>query len=227
MIQLKILLPTSALLILVFSSCGIITKARYGNGFKLNIESGLFAKKDQSSPKISAAKKRSKSPEMPPFKATSSFDFVAVDSIKQNTMNVTLIQSHTTQITQFENPVKLLKKEPKRQFKQFLKPAKTFSTKNDTRILEPNVTLAAVLFYGSIIANALILSGSALVPPIVFAVLGIAYLLGLVFAFIGLRNIRQSAEQYKGKRLAKSIVIVFFAFLLYFIIALAVFALMF
>lgn len=29
---------------MLISSCGVITKARYGNGFKLNIETGLFSK---------------------------------------------------------------------------------------------------------------------------------------------------------------------------------------
>lgn len=41
-------------LLLLFSSCGVITKARYGNGFKLNIETGLFSKDNKlHQPKLS------------------------------------------------------------------------------------------------------------------------------------------------------------------------------
>ncbi|MDP2175834.1 MAG: hypothetical protein Q8K70_07995 [Bacteroidota bacterium] len=35
-------------LLLLFSSCGVITKARYGNGLKLNFESGFLSKEKSS-----------------------------------------------------------------------------------------------------------------------------------------------------------------------------------
>ncbi|MFM6985004.1 MAG: hypothetical protein ACKOXF_12775, partial [Chitinophagaceae bacterium] len=55
--QSKLLLFISAILFL--SSCGVITKARYGNGLKLNIESNLFARKGKSeTPKTPAKKKK-------------------------------------------------------------------------------------------------------------------------------------------------------------------------
>ncbi len=221
-LQLKLLLSFTVILLL--SSCGVITKARYGNGLKLNIESSLFARKDKSEAPKTPAKKKKIVPQVTdePMAAEpniSTDSFVSITSIQSGSSTEILNtnSAHT-------DKKKLQKKEPAKSkgISKVLNPIKKIVDDKKNKKIEPNTEIAAWLFYGSLVLNALLIYSGLAIPGIISALLSIASILGVVLAFVGLRKIKLSGNEYKGYGTALSIIILFFLSILYlmFIIAL-------
>jgi hypothetical protein len=221
-LQLKLLL--SFTVILPLSSCGVITKARYGNGLKLNIESSLFARKDKSEAPKTPAKKKKIVPQvtdepMAAERNKSTDSFASITSIQSGSSTEILNtnSAHT-------DKKKLQKKEPAKSkgISKVLNPIKKIVDDKKNKKIEPNTEIAAWLFYGSLVLNALLIYSGLAIPGIISALLSIASILGVVLAFVGLRKIKLSGNEYKGYGTALSIIILFFLSILYlmFIIAL-------
>jgi hypothetical protein len=214
-LELKLLLSFTVILLL--SSCGVITKARYGNGFKLNIESNLFARKDKSEAPKTPAKKKTIAPQVSdvpiadaPSNSTDSF--ASITSIQSGSS--TEIPNTNSALIEKKKTIKKVSTQPKNVSKALLPKKK----------IEPNVALAAVLFYGAILSNLLIYGIPLVVSPFVSVLLGVLFFLGLLLALIGLKKIKKSETEFSGRKLAKSIIYIFFGLILYMILAIAVFA---
>lgn len=221
-LELKLLL--SFTLILLLSSCGVITKARYGNGLKLNIESNLFARKDKSETPKTPAKKKKTLPyvsDVPVAKTTA----IYADSFASETIILSgSIPANATNSSAMIGQKKFYKKTPVKLkgISKVLSPIKKYADDKKNRKIEPNTELAAWLFYGSLVLSfALAYSGLA-IPGIITTLLSIATIVGVVLAFVGLRKIKLSGNEYRGYGIDISIIILFFLSVLYlmFVIAL-------
>jgi hypothetical protein len=94
------------------------------------------------------------------------------------------------------------------------------ASKSDKRKTEPTVAAGALLFFGSIVANAYIVYSTLTFPPFAFLLLFLAFFAGMIMACIGLHKIKKSQNAYKGKALAISIIVLFFLSLISFLLIL-------
>lgn len=221
-LELKLLLSITVILLL--SSCGVITKARYGNGLKLNIESNLFARKDKSETPKTPAKKKKMVPQVTDVPVAA----VPTISIDSNVLNSSIQSGASTEIPNTHSALidkkKFQKKVPAKSkgISKVLNPIKKLVDDKKNKKIEPNTEIAAWLFYGSLVLNfALIYSGLA-IPGIISTLLSIATIVGVVLAFVGLRKIKLSGNEYRGYGIDISIIVLFFLSILYlmFVIAL-------
>jgi len=209
--KLNLLLPL-ALIAIVLNSCGVITKARYGNGLKLNIESNLFSKKSKSE---TVAKEKKKTPlqktsQTPTEKA-------AEDAITEdNSEIVTTISPDKTLHFQSEKEADIMKILPgvenstRSRIKDKIDSSKSSSatknTKTPSREMEPLATTAGVLYYGGLVGN-ILYSYSALYIPLISTLLSLAVLIGFILAIIAYSNIRRNGFEKRGAGLSLSIII--------------------
>ncbi len=232
MTKLKLLIPL-ALLLLLFNACGVITKARYGNGLKLNLEFGRLAKNHPTITQKISHKKQTICPVKLLHKDS---QYLVFNSNLFSSKNLTMKQSEKT----LDYPSNICPDSnntlPSSYKKSSLLKALIFQTKLDrpgkvetsSKLpIEPNTKWAAVLFYGAIITNAIILSLGIKVASIVFLPIAIAYVLGFILAVVGLRRIHDSGNAFRGKKLAKSIVIIFLSIMAYFLLVMGILALFF
>lgn len=228
-LKLKFFLPLCLLLLLLLNACGVITKARYGNGLKLNIESNLFARKSPSNIQTSVSKKRSKI-KTPPVKSDSNkhvteIIYVASDPalndavIAPEFINAPLQQSMPK--ASRKNALKDALKDGKKSVLNYA------ANQSEKRKTEPTVAAGAWLFFGSLVANAYLIYSSLAFPPFVFLLLFLAFFTGMILACIGLHKIKKSQDTYKGKALAISIIVLFFLSLISFLLVLAILSVVF
>jgi len=83
--------------------------------------------------------------------------------------------------------------------------------------MEPNVKIASVLFYGSLILYVLY---NGIMGATLISILGLCILIAFILAWIGLSNIKQSFGGYAGKGMAISIIVLFILMLTYMLIVL-------
>lgn len=222
-LELKLLLSFTVILLL--SSCGVITKARYGNGFKLNIESNLFARKDKSENKTIIAKKKQIKPSLKTYSDTDVYSPVtsiaSSEPIPPTAFDANALNSELNLGATKKSSLKKVSELVRKQVAKITKPVEP------KRTLEPNTEIAAWLFYGAMVLNAALAYSSLAIPGFIFTLLGIAYLLGIILAFVGLRKIKLSGNTYRGYGIALSIIILFFLSLIYFVAVLALLFLLF
>jgi hypothetical protein len=223
--KLKLLLPTAVLMLLFLSSCGVITKARYGNGFKLNIESNLFARKDQTENKTITTKKKRIKSSLKTHSDTAVYSPVtsiaSAEPIPPPAFNAPSINSELNLSATKKSSLKKVRELVRKQVAKITKPIEP------KRTLEPNTEIAAWLFYGAIVLNAALVYSSLAIPGFIFTLLGIASLVGVILAFVGLRKIKLSGNTYRGYGIALSIIILFLLSLIYFVAVLALLFLLF
>jgi len=194
----------------LFCSCGVVSKARYGNGLKINLEFNRFKKDDNRPVKYKQKTKVRKfipvedtSVGNMPLKEITPLNVLSRPQDKESSSadkNWSIIPSTLL----VKNKIKHLAKEVQsssvlqdhRKKDLVLEP----DSKTYERYMEPNVTIAALLFYGGIAASFI---------PYINLIASIAILVGFIMALIGLRNIRLSDGAFKGYGLALSIVILF------------------
>lgn len=223
MTKLKLLIPL-ALLILLFNACGVITKARYGNGLKLNIESNLFARKDQASTKHVVPKKKSKlkfsNNLLDSAKSMPELNDVATAFLSDSALGTTAFnytaQAHKQRGRSTQHVLKSAFKDGKKSIFSFT------SSTSEKRKTEPTLAAGAWLFFGSIVANAYIVYSTLTFPTWAFLVLFLAFFTGMILACIGLHNIKKSQNTYKGKALAISIIVLFLLSLISFLLILSI-----
>lgn len=136
---------------MLFSSCGVITKARYGNGLKLNIETGIFSKNNTlHKTKLSKTsnKKRIKKQDVP------SIDSVIYNSeIKENPQIYSI--ASINEFTHNKQNESIGKSKPESKVIESKKlndiipknVKKKVNTKHDERPLAPNLILALILSF--------------------------------------------------------------------------------
>ncbi|MFM6983578.1 MAG: hypothetical protein ACKOXF_05565, partial [Chitinophagaceae bacterium] len=103
-----------------------------------------------------------------------------------------------------------------------LSPLKKYADDKKNRKIEPNTEIAAWLFYGSLVVQLAFIYSGLIIPGILSTLLSLATIVGVVLAFVGLRKIKLSGNEYRGYGIDISIIIIFFLSLLYlmFVIAL-------
>lgn len=223
MTKLKLLIPL-ALLLLLFNACGVITKARYGNGLKLNIESNLFARKDQSPPKLVVPKKKNKPKSsnklLDSTRLLPELNDVAIAFLPDSTLGTTALnhtaQTHKQHSRSRHHVLKSAFKDGKKSIFYYT------SSRSEKRKTEPTLAAGAWLFFGSIVANAFIVYSTLTFPTWVFLLLFLAFFTGMILACIGLHKIKKSQNAYKGKALAISIIVLFLLSLISFLLILSI-----
>jgi hypothetical protein len=205
------------LTIVLFCSCGVITKARYGNGLKINLETRLFSKHtntDQS--KKTTFKSKRKPTQM--NEKIDSVIFVAeefhIEEPETNTLQ-NISESPVTVESQIEKTKdktsiksKLLDLKKEISLKKLLNPIVKKQVENDGyRPYERNAKWGAILFFGGLI-----------IPYC-----GILIIPGFVLSIIALGNIRRSNFAYRGYGLAVSVIVLFIITLILSLIFLALF----
>lgn len=193
----QLLLLMSAMVLL--SSCGIITKTRYGNGLKLNLGERFRKEERQSNVRVKQKPERRLV-----FRPVSEAETLA---LPQQAPEKTVLSAA---------PGKALKRikhsgkagSTSHHDIHHSAPEKTISktaqgVQNYRVPIEPNVRIAAWLYYGGLAVSYLLGSMSAAVS----AIAGIAVLAGFVLAWVGLSNIRDSGGAYRGKGIAISIIV--------------------
>jgi hypothetical protein len=208
---------TCAIIIVSFiSSCGVITRTRYGNGLKLNVELDIFQKGDKvaGTPKgkkkpVDVAQRHSLSKE-PSELRSPDFEKVPValahhpDALDNTIITGSSTRSVTGKSGYIHKAIQVAR--------QKINPGEPARVNYDDRPMERNVRIGAWLFFGGLIM--------ALIPvPYVSALAGFFTLVGFIFAIIGLGNIRMSGGGFKGRGLGRFIVSFYIAF---FLLALAV-----
>ncbi len=188
----NILVFIGLLYCLFYSSCGVISKARYGNGYKLNLEWG----KDEK-PEYVQAKKAEKRQALIYNKTNTGSIESTIEQNEIDNLVDTLAYSN----------IKKLNLKPKKKFNKKSAPDK----KKDKEKLpyEKHVETGAFLFYIGLFIN--VISGFT------FPILLLLVVLGVVFAIIGLFKIKNNKNKYRGKIHAIVIIILFFNLLIGFL----------
>lgn len=219
--QSKLLLFISVILLL--SSCGVITKARYGNGLKLNIESNLFARKDKSETPKTPAKKKKTLPHISDAPVATSPIIITDSSSLTTIIHSGSTSENTNKNSTLIEQKKSIKKAPAKLkgISKVLHPLKKYVDDKKNRKIEPNTELAAWLFYGSLVLNFAFIYSGLVIPGIVSTLLSIATIVGVVLAFVGLRKIKLSGNEYRGYGIDISIIVLFFLAVLYLMLMIA------
>lgn len=225
--KLKLLLPF-VLIVIIMNSCGVITKARYGNGLKLNIESNLFSKKSKSE---IAAKEKKKT-------TAQTTNQTPVEKVAEEVVNTDISDNEAKTIspdnsTHFDSEkeadiLKILpgvEKSTRSRIAKEIDSTKSSSTKKNTktpaREMEPLATAAGILYYGGIAGN-IIYSYSAFFIPVLSTLLFLAIMIGFILAIIAYSNIRRNGYEKKGAGLSLSIIILTALFILLMVALIAV-----
>lgn len=207
-------LSAIAAVAILFSSCGVVTKARYGNGLKLNLGerwAKTETKADKPENRKQARKKLLFRPAEPEPIADESN--TALNSSKAAE---TLVSDANTAALK-QNPIKTdVRKTPEALDKPSDRQVQS-GADNAARPMEPNVKIASVLFYGPMI---IFLLYSGIIGAALSSILGLCMLIAFVLAWIGLSNIKQSFGGYAGKGMAISIIVLFILMVTYVLIVL-------
>lgn len=200
------------LVLVTLSSCGVITKARYGNGLKINLDFGKNSEKNVVAKK--SKEKRKQTPILQqtqtPIEETTllSSDIVTAITPFSNLENE--VYKSNLEINQIPKKPLLDKIENKKAIlKSYLKPNQP-KLKNDDRPYERNAMWGGILFYGGLFLGLFI--------PFISIVM---VLPGLLFSAYSLGVIKTSGYAYRGYGMALSVLAVYFALMIIGLILLA------
>ncbi len=215
----------SVCLVLLLGSCGVISKTRYGNGLKLNIETNLFSKGEDQTEKTKQKHVPRKRISIKPVVA-SPVKPVLDDKLPGEVSEVyTPVNDSAVQVDPVEKARQPLKqgfgKVKEVVIQKVKQVAPLMPNDKDYRgdPMEPNSLAAGILFYGAVLIS--ILGTSLMLPEAFFTILPLAVIAGFILAFIALHKHKISGYAYSGYGLALSIVIIGGLYLLAGIIFLA------
>lgn len=207
------------LLLCLINSCGIVSKARYGNGFKLHLWESKACENKKTNPGKSTSKMR-----------LSGIRFLPVKDSIEHTLNPHhSIPSMSTFKSESKPPASDVVN--KRNFPQTQdlkrnhKPLNS-AENSELRPLEPVTKRAAIIFYGTL-ALIYITHYLGVFSPLLVSFFGLTLLLGFVLAWVGLSNIRHSYNAFGGRGLAVSIIVLYITMLLYMLMMLLIILLIF
>jgi hypothetical protein len=207
-------LSAIAVMAILFSSCGVVTKARYGNGLKLNLGE-RWAKTETPENKGPQTKKAAKKWLLRPVEPEPIAEEgpAALQSLKSAANQApganTSVHKQSAQKTDPDKTPETPETPSDRQVQN--------GADNAARPMEPNVKIASVLFYGPMI---IFLLYSGIIGAALSSILGLCLLIAFVLAWIGLSNIKQSFGGYAGKGMAISIIVLFILMVTYVLIGL-------
>lgn len=217
------------LFILVFSSCGVVTKARYGNGYKLNVGDWFSKEGDiAKTPKEKSSKPRTKivgvseysSPnttEALPTELANEPEILAKTEENQNTYPKAL-PAWNDQIEKDEVDVLT-----QQSTNQVLDEVVRHRVEEPDKPLEPISTLGAILFYGgsalSLVFEYLLFS------YVLYQLLGLLITLGALFSLIGLVRHLANPGRFRGIAWPISVLVVVFIYIALALLILAIFIL--
>lgn len=202
------------IVLVTLSSCGVITKARYGNGLKINLDFGKNSEKN-----VVAKKSKEKRKATPILQQTQT-------PVEENTLLSSDVVNAITPFSNFENEVyksnleinqipkkPLLDKIEKKKatLKSYLKPNQP-KLKNDDRPYERNAMWGGILFYGGLFLGLFI--------PFISVVM---VLPGLLLSAYSLGVIKTTGYAYRGYGMALSVLAVYFALMIIGLLLLAAF----
>ena len=205
-------LSAIAVVAILFSSCGVVTKARYGNGLKLNLGE-RWAKTETPENKGPQTKKAAKKWLLRPVEPEPIADegSTAINSSKAAEAEAT--RPNTAAFKQNAKKTDV-RKTPEASDKPSDRQVQN-GADNAARPMEPNVKIASVLFYGSLIFYFLY---NGIIGATLISILGLCILIAFILAWIGLSNIKQSFGGYAGKGMAISIIVLFILMVTYVLI---------
>ncbi len=200
------------IVLITLSSCGVISKARYGNGLKINLDFGKDSEK-----KITTKHPKEKRKQTPilqknqtPIEETTLFSSDVVTAITPFSNLENEVYKSNFEINQIPKKPLFDKIEKKKAFlKSYLKPNQP-KLNNDDRPYERNAMWGGIFFYGGLILGLLV--------PIFFAIMALP---GLLFSAYSLGVIKTSGFAYRGYGLARSVFVVFFVLMIIALILIA------
>jgi len=193
----------------LLSSCGVMTKTRYGNGLKLDLGNNILAKKDKETElKAEKAIKKGVEYSKPIFQNS-----IAKEPNKVIIQQDTLIRlndevKNNTSFKKDKKPLKWIKEIKDNVI------SKPLNVKYNDAPFEKNAIWAGILFYGGV------LLGLTTIFPLIS---GLMVLIGFILAIVSLGKIKKSGGLYRGKGLAISIVVIFGLFILSIVFYIALF----
>ena len=196
-----------AFIIIGFSHCGVISKTRYGNGFKLNLEFGQKAKQIDSNyfKSITARKALRKQKLKEKISPTTAKSEVSQEKLPNESLyNAPTLSHDSIQLDLGSNNLPLINYCPEDHLKHPLGTSKpAVKHKEDSKIeYEKNAKAAGFVFYGSL-----------LFIPILGPLALVGMLVGFILAITALKRIKEAQKnenkKLKGKGLATSIIILF------------------
>lgn len=189
------------LITLVFSSCGVISKARYGNGFSIHIENNWFGKNE-----VKKEKKIEKNDFQDSFSNTLLTQKTKVEPFENNvtTPKLQTVEIIETQANQREENLSISEIKHNQKSEQVThtekKSLKTIPRKvefsGSTNQLEPNAG-AALFFFLLLIA--LNLASAVFYSPLIPLAALISFVLSFTLAIVSLGKIKNSDGEYSGK----------------------------
>jgi len=193
------------IVLVTLSSCGVITKARYGNGLKINLDFGKNSEK-----KITSKQPKEKRKSTPilqqtqtPVEETTYLNTEAVAFISSFSNLENEVYKSNLEINQIPKKPLLDKIEKKKAIlKSYLKPNQP-KFKNDERPYERNAMWGGILFYGGLFLG--------LFLPFLFAIMALP---GLLLSAYSLGVIKTTGYAYRGYGMARSVFIVFFGLMI-------------
>lgn len=202
--------------ILLLSSCGVVTRTRYGNGLKLNLGNRwTAAEKKQDRQEKKAPMTGTIQSVLPPSHASE--DFRTEDFDKNTSAGTILTGCAPLAAPELKPEIHRQKQADKKVYRPIVEKilqknkTKTVNTIPEEtsqeyyRPVEPNVKVAGWLFLLAILM-------SALAVPLVG---GIAALISYILCWIGLGNINRSMGALRGKGLAVTIIVLYSLALLF------------
>jgi hypothetical protein len=219
------------LTIVLLSSCGVITKARYGNGLKFNLETRLFSKHTNTDQSKKTTFKSKRKPTLTNEKKDSVIyiaDEFNMDEPETNALQ-NISESPISNKPLFENtPNKTSLTSKIHDFRKEISVKKLFNpiikkqVRNDGyRPLERNAKWAGIIFYGSILLRFLLINVTPSVFINMFAIFNLIGLITFILLTIGfglaiksLKLQRENNFSFSSKILATSIVVLGAIFIL-------------
>jgi len=234
----ELLVFSFALIVLIFSGCGVITKTHYGNGLKLNLERAQKANHIDSNYLKAVAARKAKRLKQNQALLAQQTEKISLQVIKESKTNSPKRKSIPNSLESdykkqlpitnhtFETPASI-KLETVTEG-DTTQPISGRKDTPDTEI-EEHTEIAGYVFYGSIIGYILSsLLSIILFPALIYVTLlfGIGLLIGFIFAIIGLGKIKEAKKEknlkLKGKGLAISIIVTYAIMVLYAILSIVV-----
>jgi hypothetical protein len=194
-----------SLMVVSLCSCGVISKAKYGNGLKLNLELNLGRDKSKAKTNLLEQSRRDykkfaaeyNKENQGPHQSFANADSVLNKQIilDEEIMTFTIREHHK------------IKKIKKKAADIPIDPEIGKATKTGGRELETYTACAGIMFYGSIMWFIIAAALGITIGSFLITILSISIAIGFLLAIIGRQVIRKNNYTQSGRWLASSIIV--------------------
>jgi hypothetical protein len=196
-------------LLSLFSSCAVVSKARYGNGFSIHFENNWLGKKEVRKDKKIEKKEFQDSVTLTRSNKIKASPLEIQISLSKTSQAPKIKADKTADIVHFENKVVAninSKKLRHLEKKSIVKTPLNKNLKNVSNQLEPNAGVA-IFFYLAAIALGIIVSLSIFTNPLLPYFVILFIILSLIFAIISLVRINRSPYEFSGRKIDVFIIV--------------------